>query len=165
MKLESKVKSPSLNPETPPLMIIKSHVIDKATIEMKTIESKVKQPMSIKSKILSAPKPAESMEIIMKKIREDVKNKEELSQARQPAIVKKSKPVKTGKEKLELDPIQTEAIVKPAKKDAIEFMKKIELMKEKETKSGQSNIDENEVVTKSSRLENTQTRIAPIGRY
>merc|ERR1719431_281708 len=149
-----KVKSPSLNPETPPLMVIKSHVIDKASkentntlqsspemIEMMKIKSKVEQPMSIKSKVLLAPKPAESMEIIMKKIREDFKNKEELSQDRQPTA-------KREEEKLKLDSVQQKAIVKTAKNDVIEFMKKIELMKEKETKSGQFNIIEKEVVTR-----------------
>jgi len=182
MRIESKAKSPSLNPETPPLMTIKSHVIEKTPNEntdriedtlqftteipeiMKT-ESKVDQPMSIKSKILFAPKPAESIEIIMEKIRKDSKNKVELSQASQPTIAPESKPDKTRKEKETKDPAQQKAFVKPEKNDVIKIMKKIELMKEKETKSHQSNNDEEEVLTKTSRLENTQTTTVPAGRY
>merc|ERR1719320_1061751 len=156
----------SSKPETPQIMVIKSHTLNEPVeenddlikesfkhtteiSEMSKTESKVKQPMSIKSKVLSAPKPAESMEIIMKKIREDLTNKES-NQARVPALITKSKQTKNRKEKELPDFMQEIATATSAKSNVIEFMKKVELMKEKKAKSNQSDNDEEKGVANTS---------------
>ena len=169
---ESNSRLPSSKPETPQIMVIKSHTLNEPVeenddlikesfqhtteiSEMSKTESKVKQPMSIKSKVLSAPKPAESMEIIMKKIREDLTNKES-NQARVPAVITKSKQTKNRKEKELPDFMQEIATATSAKSNVIEFMKKVELMKEKKAKSNQSDNDEEKGVANTS---------PTIGRY
>ena len=54
------------------------------------IDSILKSPMSIKSRVISAPKPVESMEEIMKKIREDLTDKEQPNKAGLPTLILKS---------------------------------------------------------------------------
>jgi len=55
------------------------------------IKPELKKPMSIKSHVKSAPKPAESMEIILKKIAQDLESKDESNEATLPPLVQKFK--------------------------------------------------------------------------
>ena len=66
------------------------------------IDSKLKSPMSIKSCVISAPKPAESMKEIMKRIREDLKDKEQTNKAEVPTLVMKNNVLDPSK-KLKLE--------------------------------------------------------------
>merc|ERR1712106_770187 len=96
------LRSPSLNPKTPPLMFIKSHLMSGSKhtkmnenrnedstegSEIMKIKSNVKKAMAIKSHVISAPRPAEIMEIIMKKIMEDTMKKKDSDQVTLPAPV------------------------------------------------------------------------------
>jgi len=123
--------------------------------EMMSIKSHVVTPMSVMSHVLATPAPAESMAEIMKKIREDLKktNKVELP----PSVMKiKSHVINKEPEVTEdmMEIVQSirndlntdvklviegrdEKIThlikkKPLKASVVDFMKKIELMKEKE---------------------------------
>ena len=114
------------------------------------IDSNLKSPMSIKSCVISTPIPAESMKEIMKKIREDLKDKEQTNKAEVPTLVMKNNVLDPSK-KLKLshvnqapkviqvnsDVIETPkegklSKVKPLRDSLVDFMKKVELMKESE---------------------------------
>jgi len=162
------------NPETPPVMKIKSHIVveqkDKMAEIIKkmnenrqkskaptmmSIKSHVKAPMSIKSHVISAPPPADSMEEIMKKIRQDLEKTNDIELP--PPVMKIKSHIKTEKniapdsmikianqiredlqtsEKLVIrDEKRKEvefATKKPLRDEVIDFMRKVELMKEKE---------------------------------
>merc|ERR1711892_985437 len=165
-KEESKpARLPSINPQTPPLMVIKSHVMsapkDKMADIMKrmkenreknsskkpmSIKSHIKSPMSIKSHVISAPPVAESMAEIMKKIREDFKNSEQSSKVELPGAVmtikshikQAPKVMQVMSHVIENPKLSEISTNKPLRDSVVEFMTKVELMQEKENKSNGS---------------------------
>ena len=110
------------------------------------IDSILKSPMSIKSCVVSSPKPAESMEEIMKKIREDIEDKEHPNKVKLPTLVMKMKPhVNHSPEVVQVMSHVTENLkvserstVKPLRDSVVDFMKKVELMKENKNKPNDS---------------------------
>ena len=154
LKIESESKMP---------MSIKSHVksephnesveieedIIKASKNPK-IKSELKKPMSIKSHVKSAPQPAESMEIILKKIAQDLESKEESNEATLPPGIdeielESQHPLSITVRKDTKDKIDTEikkvvsdlkviskedSVTKSVREDIVDIMKQVELMKE-----------------------------------
>ena len=119
----------------------------------------MKRPMSIKSHVISAPEPAESMEEIMKKIREDFEDKKQPNKGEQSTMVdnlrktnnvlKSNGPTLMSVEShfnpspevmqvmshvLENPKVDKLSTVKPLRDSVVEFMKKVEIMKEIEEK-------------------------------
>merc|ERR1711874_669062 len=107
------------------------------------IKSELKKPMSIKSRVKSAPKPAESMEIILKKIAQDLESKEESNEATLPPLVQKLKSKQEintegpGIDEIKLESQEQlglsskkDSLTKSVREDVVDIMKKVELMKE-----------------------------------
>eukprot|EP00090_Calanus_glacialis_P022498 TRINITY_DN34722_c1_g1_i1.p1 TRINITY_DN34722_c1_g1~~TRINITY_DN34722_c1_g1_i1.p1 ORF type:complete len:221 (-),score=56.67 TRINITY_DN34722_c1_g1_i1:30-596(-) len=131
---------------------------NKNTIEnnhqMMAVKSHVKSPMSIKSHVISSPPPAESMVEIMKKIRQDLGNTNQVELPSRVMQIKSHvktqetdvsdnmmgivqqirKGLKTN-EKLTIEGQSKKATPfatkKPLRENVVDFMKKMELMKEK----------------------------------
>ena len=144
MSINSHVKSEPKN-ESTKIKEASEHFSEKLKIE-----SESKMPMSIKSHVKSAPQPAESMEIILKKIAQDLESKEESNEATLPPGIdeielESQHPLSITVRKDTKDKIDTEikkvvsdlkviskedSVTKSVREDIVDIMKQVELMKE-----------------------------------